>query len=94
MDSENRLITYRDLIAVRDAILAEIKQINKGQPAKKWIKSKDVRKLLNISAGTLQTMRNNNVIPFTRVGGVIYYDQDGINEYLSSKSNKDAKENR
>ncbi|WP_409456454.1 helix-turn-helix domain-containing protein [Sphingobacterium sp.] len=40
----------------------------------KRIKSKDVRRLLNISAGTLQTMRNNDEIPFTRVVGVIYYE--------------------
>ncbi|WP_222165866.1 helix-turn-helix domain-containing protein [Edaphocola aurantiacus] len=87
MNSEDRQVTYEDLIALKDAILSEIRLLNKHQ-TRKWIKSKDVRKLLNISAGTLQTMRNNKEIPFTRVGGVIYYDPEEIDQYLRTKSTK------
>ncbi|MGE8426273.1 MAG: helix-turn-helix domain-containing protein [Sphingobacterium sp.] len=87
MNSEDRQVTYEDLIALKDAILSEIRLLNKHQ-TRKWIKSKDVRKLLNISAGTLQTMRNNKEIPFTRVGGVIYYDPKEIDQYLRTKSTK------
>lgn len=55
------------------------------QPTKKWLKSPDVRKLLNISAGTLQNLRVNKTIPFTKIGGVIFYDSDDIQKMLQSR---------
>jgi len=56
-----------------------------GQPTKKWLKSKEVRKLFNISPGTLQNLRAKGTLPFTRVGGVIYYDAQDIQRILEPK---------
>ncbi len=55
-----------------------------GQTTKKWLRSTEVRKLLGISPGTLQNLRINSTLPFTKIGGVIYYDSQDINEMLSS----------
>jgi len=33
----------------------------------KWLKSKEVRALLGISSGTLQTLRKNKTLPFTKL---------------------------
>ena len=49
---------------------------------KKWLKSKEVRNMLGISPGTLQTLRINGTIPYSKVGGVIYYDNDEIQRIL------------
>lgn len=68
-------------------LLEDIKQIIKGHKPHKWLKTKDVIKLLGISPTTLQNMRNNDEIPFKRIGGVIYYQEAAIDEYLKSKSN-------
>lgn len=45
---------------------------------KQWLKSAEVKKLLGISHGTLQTLRNKGTIPFTKIGGVIYYNSQDI----------------
>jgi hypothetical protein len=55
-----------------------------NKPSKRWLKSYEVRKLLNISAGTLQTLRNNQKIPFSKMGGMIYYDASEIDRILTS----------
>ena len=60
-----------------------------GQPAKKWLKSYEVRKMLGISPGTLQNMRINGTIPFTKMGGILYYDALEIQKILESNKQKD-----
>ena len=49
---------------------------------KKWLKSHEVRNLLGISPGTLQNLRINGTLPYTRIGGAIYYDNDEIQKIL------------
>jgi hypothetical protein len=58
---------------------------NVGKPAKRWLRSVEVRKLLNISPGTLQTLRNNGTLPYTKIGGLIYYDAYQIDQILLSQ---------
>jgi hypothetical protein len=41
---------------------------------KQWLKSGEVRKLLQISPGTLQHLRDTGQLPFTKPGGIIYYE--------------------
>ena len=69
-------------------MLDDIKRLLKevsGQPVKKWLKSYEVRKILNISPGTLQNLRINGTLPYTKIGGVIYYDYSDIQEMLQSR---------
>lgn len=82
---EIELITLSDLKSFKREILEEIKTLIKSSqtnPEKKWLKSKEVQKLLGISSGTLQTLRNQGSIPFTRLGGVIYYERSEIDKCL------------
>jgi hypothetical protein len=63
--SEDQLVTLADLERFREKLLTDMKILlnaNLGAPAKRWLKSHQVRKLLNISGGTLQTLRDNGVI--------------------------------
>ena len=53
-----------------------------GAKSKKWLKSPEVRELLSISTGTLQNLRINGTLPYTKIGGVIYYDYDEILKIL------------
>jgi len=58
------IITIDDLREFKIELLDEIKQLFKehnGQPSKKWLKSYEVRKILNISPGTLQNLRINGI---------------------------------
>jgi hypothetical protein len=39
---------------------------NGSTAAKKWLKAHEVRRLLKISPGTLQTLKANGTIPYTK----------------------------
>jgi hypothetical protein len=53
------LVTKEDLQVLRRELLEDLKQFLAGRKhePKKWLRSADVRKMLNISAGTLQNLR-------------------------------------
>ena len=75
------IITTEDLREFKLELLEDIKTIiqnRNGLKTKKWLKSPEVRKLLSISPGTLQNLRINGTLPYSKVGGVIYYDYDEI----------------
>ena len=44
----------------------------------KWLRSRDVRKMLGISDSTLQTMRINGSIIAYKLGASWFYREDGI----------------
>jgi hypothetical protein len=90
----NQLVTIADLqtfkTEFKEELLKEIKLIVVNQPSpphKKWLKSSEVRSLLEISRGTLQTLRDNGTIPHCRIGNIFYYDPAEIDkEILKRKS--------
>ncbi|MDY7396779.1 helix-turn-helix domain-containing protein [Aureibaculum sp. 2210JD6-5] len=75
------IITTDDLREFKMELLDDIKQIlneQSGHITKRWLKSPDVKELLGISSGTLQNLRINGTLPYTKVGGVLYYDYEEI----------------
>lgn len=79
------IITTEDLYDFKTELLEDIKKLleNKyGKKSKKWIKSNEVKKLLGISPGTLQNLRNNGTLPFSKINGIIFYDKDEILKVL------------
>ena len=79
------IITTDDLREFKLELLEEIQELLLKQhstTSKKWIRSKEVRELLGISPGTLQNLRINGTLPYTKIGGVLYYDEEEINAVL------------
>ncbi|MFT3795232.1 helix-turn-helix domain-containing protein [Flavobacterium sp.] len=78
------IITREDLNEFRTLLLKDLKEILQAKPqqAKQWLKSTEVRKLLNISPGTLQTLRINKTLSYTKIGGIIYYAHQDIEKLL------------
>lgn len=78
------LITKEDLNNLKTEMLSEIRQLLKSGELenRKWLKSADVRKLLNISAGTLQNLRINGTLRYTKIGGMMYYKMEDITTLL------------
>ncbi|WP_291131157.1 helix-turn-helix domain-containing protein [Flavobacterium sp. UBA7682] len=78
------ILTKEDLNDFRTLLLNDIREILQGktEQTKQWLKSKEVRKLLNISPGTLQTLRINKTLSYTKIGGIIYYAQKDIEKLL------------
>jgi len=83
-----QLLTLDDLNDLKRQMLFEIKNLLKehiGEPSKKYLKSKEVCKLLNISPGTSQNLRINGTLPYKKIGGVIYHDSADIQRMLDTK---------
>lgn len=79
------IVTTEDLKELKDELLFELGEMlakHQGAINKKWLKSSDVMKLLKISPGTLQNFRINGTLPFTKIGGIIYYDSQDIQQAL------------
>ncbi|PZR26806.1 MAG: DNA-binding protein, partial [Azospira oryzae] len=53
-----------------------------------WLRSSEVRKILHVSPGTLQNMRTNGSLRFSKVGGIVYYKYDDVVKMLESNSNR------
>ena len=79
------ILTKADLYEFRNSLLEDITKILNGtnEQSKKWLKSTEVRKLLKISPGTLQNLRINGTLTYTKIGGIMYYDQTDIEKLLN-----------
>lgn len=77
-------LTKEDLKNFKTELIDELKMILKPDDGstKTWLKSADVRRILKISPGTLQTLRVNGTLQYTKVGSTLYYKLDDINNIL------------
>jgi hypothetical protein len=85
----NEIVTKGDLEDLKAEILKAIEKYSTGGRQTKWGKSKDVMKMLCLSHSSLQTLRINGTIPYSKLGGIIYYDMEDI-EKLMTKNKKNA----
>jgi len=56
----------------------------------KWIKNREVKKLLQISNSTLQTLRANGTLSYTKIGGILYYDAEEIEKMMEDNKISNA----
>lgn len=81
------IITTDDLRDFKLELLDDIKTLlfNQSQgKLKKYLKSSEVLDLLQISSGTLVNLRTNGTLPYTKVGGLIYFDSDEIQKVMEA----------
>ena len=78
------VITREDLHEFRLSLVEEIRNILQPETkiSKKWLRSIEVRQMLNISPGTLQNLRINGTLPYTKVGSIMYYALEDIEKIL------------
>jgi excisionase family DNA binding protein len=53
-----------------------------------WLDIQETCTLLKISKRTLQSYRDNGILPFSQIGGKIYFRAQDIEEHLRSHYNK------
>ncbi len=81
------IITTDDLREFKMELLDDIKNLLTKQSSgkiKRYLKSSEVMDLLQISQGTLQNLRINGTLPYTKVGGIIYYDAEEIQNVMDA----------
>jgi hypothetical protein len=82
----NELLTREDLQHFRTQLLGELKEVlqQSKQSTKQWLKSSEVRKMLGISHGTLQNLRITRSLPYTKLGGIMFYKYEDIEKILEA----------
>jgi hypothetical protein len=82
----NELLTREDLQQFRRQLLNELKEVlqQSKQSTKQWLKSSEVRKMLGISHGTLQNLRITGSLPYTKLGGIMFYKYEDIEKILEA----------
>jgi hypothetical protein len=81
----DQMITMQDLQEFKLEFLNEIKKLLQPQNVlytKPWLKGSEVRKLLSISEGKLQSLRVSGKLPSSRIGSVHYYKHEHIDKML------------
>lgn len=85
----NQLTTVEDLVNFKEEIISEIRDIiarHAARPVKRWLKSFEVKELLHISTGTLHNLRTKGTLPFTKIGGVVFYDLFAVEKILEENT--------
>ncbi|HWJ30152.1 MAG TPA: helix-turn-helix domain-containing protein [Flavisolibacter sp.] len=80
------IITKQELLEFRSDLLTEIRKL--VEPAAKFdsLKLAEVMKMLKCSPGTLQTLRMNGTLPFSRLGGSYRYERLDVAKILTNSS--------
>jgi len=89
-----QIITTDDLREFKIELLDDIKNLittSVEMTNKRYLKSPDLMKMLKVSSGTLQTLRINGTLPYTKIGGIIFYDAEEISKVMKDNCvhNKD-----
>ena len=84
-----QIITTDDLREFKIELLQEFKKLlekTTSSGAKKYLKSSELMELLKVSPGTLQNLRINGTLPYTKIGGIIFYDAEEIEKVMKNNS--------
>jgi len=86
------IITKEDLNDFGKNLIEEIKKIILAEKPvlKKHLKGHEVRKMLGISQGTLQNLRLNGTLPYTKLGNIYFYLSETIEKLMSDNGYNSA----
>jgi hypothetical protein len=79
---QDRVATISDLIAMKLALIAEIQKITgaQQQPPGEYLRSREVRGILKISAASLQSLRISGKLSPVKIGGLWYYHSKEVHQ--------------
>ena len=80
---------YRKLFDKMDLIDKKLDdRKNTKQLSEIWLDIQEACQSLKISKRTLQSYRDNGILPFSQIGGKIYFRANDIEEHLNRHYNK------
>jgi len=74
----------RKIISLDDLSAEQTDHLAERAFLEDWIDGQDVMRTLHISQRTLQTLRSNGTIPYTKIGNKIWYLRQDIERVLRS----------
>lgn len=74
----------RKIISLDDLSAEQTDRLAERAFLEDWIDGQDVMRTLHISQRTLQTLRSNGTIPYTKIGNKIWYLRQDIERVLRS----------
>jgi len=75
---------YRKLAEKMDSIEKKLDDNKSANPlTEAWLDIQEVCQLLKISKRTLQSYRDNGILPFSQIGGKIYFRASDIEAHLN-----------
>ena len=79
---EIEIITKEDLQMFGVQLIDDMKKLLEPQNPKKreWLRSGEVKEILNIFSGTLQNLRISGKLNASKIGGSYYYNADEVNK--------------
>ncbi|OFX27009.1 MAG: hypothetical protein A2033_16065 [Bacteroidetes bacterium GWA2_31_9] len=84
------IVTQDDLLRFKQdlikELLIEFKKITgySNHGSKKWLRSKDLRAMLNISPNTLQKFRISGKLPCKKICGIWFYRYDDVISFFEN----------
>lgn len=87
-----QIITEELLENFRKELISEIKQLlderlGNQEPTTEWLSKKEAMNLMKIkSSTTLETLRKNGTLPYTKLGGKFLYNRESIQKLLKKVS--------
>ncbi len=71
------------IISLDNLTNKEIEKLVNDTFIEDWIDNQEVMHLLHISPRTLQTLRSNGILPYSRINNKIYYRRQDIQQILA-----------
>lgn len=80
------ILTKEDLQEFKEELFEKLNHLQPTDPTqpRRWLRSYEVRNMLNVSTGTLQTLRINGTLHPKKIGGIHFYDNEEITKLLKS----------
>lgn len=86
----SEVVTKGDLKELLSAINARFDDLQKSRSSShdRWLRSNQVKEILNISSGKLQQLRISGKLPYSKVGGTLFYKYSNIQTMLENNKIK------
>jgi hypothetical protein len=83
----NKLVTFADLRKFKEELVEELAAMYQRPlevVKREYIRSNEACRMLQVSIGTLHNLRAKHILPFTKIGGVVYYNVEDIKRILDT----------
>lgn len=83
--------TFKEIVSAWNSLKSKLEELQnvclKKEPDE-WLDSKEVCEILCVSSRSLQHLRNNGTLSFTRIDRKIYYRKQDVMSLLTTVQNK------